>query len=77
MKSDYDKWFIHKDGTAIKCKRENLIDALKDTVGAVKAAQMLPMFRRATFLRELQTGTRTFGGITYGIRIFSTASFGL
>ena len=49
MKSDYDKWFIHKDGTAIKCKRENLIDALKDTAGAVKAAQMLPMFRRATF----------------------------
>lgn len=49
MKSDNDKWFIHADGTAIKCKRENLIDALKDTVGAVKAAQMLPMFRRATF----------------------------
>lgn len=51
MKSDYDKWFICMDGTnsAIKCKRERLIDALKDSVGSARAAQLLPMFRRATF----------------------------
>ena len=51
MASDYDKWFICKDGsmTTIKCKREKLIDALKDAVGPIKAAQLFPLFRRATF----------------------------
>ena len=49
MRSDYDKWFIHEDGTAIKCKRESLMDSLKDSVGAVRAAQMFPQFRRASF----------------------------
>lgn len=51
MKSDYDKWFICKDGseTAIKCKRERLIDALQDAVGATRAAEIFPLFRRATF----------------------------
>lgn len=51
MASDYYKWFICKDGsmTAIKCKRERLIDALKDAVGATRAAQIFPLFRRATF----------------------------
>lgn len=51
MKSDYDKWFISTDEskTAIKCKRERLIDALKDTVGPKRAAEILPLFRRATF----------------------------
>lgn len=51
MTSDYDKWFICSDGTmdAIKCKRERLIDALKDAVGVAKAAQIHPLFRRATF----------------------------
>ena len=51
MASDYDKWFVSKDGsqTAIKCKRERLIDALKDAVGATRAAQIFPLFRRATF----------------------------
>lgn len=48
MKSDYDKWFIHSDGTALLCKREKLIDELKDAYGSEKAAQMLPSFRRAT-----------------------------
>ena len=50
MKSDYDKWFVTKDGSqAIKCKRERLIDALRDSVGAKKAAEIFPQFRRATF----------------------------
>lgn len=52
MKSDYDKWFVSKDAapfTAIKCKRERLIDALKDAVGPVRAAKILPSFRPATF----------------------------
>ena len=51
MKSDYDKWFVAKDGsqTAIKCKREKLIDALRDSVGIQKAAEIFPLFRRATF----------------------------
>lgn len=49
--SDYDKWFISTDGTntAILCKRERLIDALKDNLGAEKAAKTVKMFRRATF----------------------------
>ena len=49
MKSDYDKWFIHQDGTPILCKREKLIDALKDAVGAKRAAEIFPLFRKATF----------------------------
>jgi hypothetical protein len=48
--SDYDKWFISKDGTTtIKCKRESLIDALTDQFGKLKASQMFSQFRRATF----------------------------
>ena len=51
MTSDYDKWFVSKDGseTAIKCKKERLIDALRDAVGATRAAQIFPKFRKATF----------------------------
>ena len=54
MRSDYDKWFVAKDGsnTAILCKREHLIDALKDTFGAVRAAELLPMFE-SNILRVL------------------------
>lgn len=48
--SDYDRWFISKDGTTtIKCKRESFIDALADQFGKLKAAQMYSQFRRATF----------------------------
>lgn len=49
--SDYDKWFVSKDGseTAIKCKREKLIDALKDAFGATRASMIYSKFRRATF----------------------------
>lgn len=48
--SDYDKWFISKDGTTtIKCKRERFMDALIDLVGKIKAAQIYSQFRRATF----------------------------
>ena len=49
MKSDYGKWFISADGTAVKCKRERLIDALRDSVGVTKAAEIFPLFRRASF----------------------------
>ena len=52
MKSDYDKWFVSKDAApfpAIKCKRERLIDALREAVGPVRAAKLLPSFRPATF----------------------------
>lgn len=49
--SDYDKWFISTDGTntAILCKRERLIDALKECMGIERAAQAIKQFRRATF----------------------------
>lgn len=49
--SDYDKWFISTDGTntAFLCKREKLIDALIDLLGAEKAAKAYKQFRRATF----------------------------
>ena len=49
--SDYNKWFISKDQyeTAIKCKRERLIDQLKDILGPVRAAEVFPRFRQATF----------------------------
>ena len=48
--SDYDRWFISKDGTTtIKCKRESFIDALSDLFGKVKASQIYSQFRRATF----------------------------
>ena len=49
--SDYDRWFISTDGTnrAILCKREKLIDALKDAMGAERAAATIRQFRRATF----------------------------
>ena len=49
--SDYDKWFISTDGTntAILCKRERLIDGLKDSLGAERAAKAVKQFRRATF----------------------------
>lgn len=48
--SDYDRWFIHKDGkTSIKCKREKFMDCLKDIVGVSRAASMYKEFRRATF----------------------------
>lgn len=49
--SDYDKWFISTDGTntAFLCKRERLIDALKDCLGAARAAATVKLFRRATF----------------------------
>ena len=49
--SDYDRWFISTDGTntAILCKRERLIDALKDARGAERAAATIRQFRRATF----------------------------
>jgi hypothetical protein len=47
--SDYDRWFIHKDGTPIKCKRERFSDCLKDLFGATKAAAMYKEFRRASF----------------------------
>ena len=51
MKSDFDKWFICMDGsnTAIKCRRERLIDALRDSVGPERASVIFPLFRRATF----------------------------
>lgn len=49
--SDYNKWFISKDQyqTATKCKREKLMDHLKDILGPLRAAQAYPMFRPATF----------------------------
>ena len=49
--SDYDRWFISTDGTntAVLCKRERLIDALKESLGAERAAKTVRMFRRATF----------------------------
>lgn len=49
--SDYDKWFISTDGTntAFLCKRERLIDALKDCLGIERAAATVKLFRRATF----------------------------
>ena len=35
--SDYDRWFISKDGTTtIKCKRESFIDALADQFGKLE-----------------------------------------
>jgi hypothetical protein len=49
MRSDYDRWFIGQDGTAIKCKRERFMDALIDLVGKTKASQIYHQFRRATF----------------------------
>lgn len=51
MRSDYDKWFVSKDGsmTAIKCKRERLSDHLTDVFGAIRASKILPQFRRANF----------------------------
>ena len=51
MSSDYDKWFVSKDGsmTAIKCKREKLSDHLSDVFGVVRASRMLSQFRRASF----------------------------
>lgn len=49
MKSDYDKWFISTDGTAVKCKREKFMDALIDAVGKARASQIFTQFRRATF----------------------------
>ena len=51
MNSDYDRWFVSKDGTmtAVKCKRERFSDFLKDMFGPVRAAALLPLFRRATF----------------------------
>lgn len=49
MKSDYDKWFVSKDGTAVKCKREKFMDALIDAVGRTRASQIFTQFRRATF----------------------------
>ena len=38
--SDYDRWFISTDGTntAILCKRERLIDALKECMGIESGA---------------------------------------
>lgn len=49
MSSDYDRWFICTDGSAIKCKRERFSDFLKDLLGAEKAAKAYPLYRKATF----------------------------
>lgn len=49
MNSDYDRWFICTDGSAIKCKRERFSDFLKDLLGAEKAAKAYPLYRKATF----------------------------
>ena len=49
--SDYDKWFISTDGTntAILCKRERLIDGLRDCMGSERASKVVKQFRKATF----------------------------
>lgn len=54
MKSDYDRWFVSKDGTqqAIKCNRENFLDCLRDLLGPEKAAQTFPLFRKASFSEQ-------------------------
>jgi hypothetical protein len=49
--SDYNKWFVSTDATetAILCKKDKFIDALKEAVGPIKAAKLFSSFRRATF----------------------------
>lgn len=49
MSSDYDRWFVCTDGSAIKCKRERFLDFLKDLLGAEKASKAYPLYRKATF----------------------------
>lgn len=51
MKSDYGRWFVSNDGveTTVKCNRDRLIDCLVDILGAERAAQVYPSFRKATF----------------------------
>lgn len=47
--SDYDRWFVCTDGSAIKCKRERFLDFLKDLLGPEKASKAYPLYRKATF----------------------------